>query len=69
MKPYEELTKRGRIRRMRQLTETALNAYNLSEPRIKFLRQAGNTLFRIYETNPTSASVAAARGVLGTSAS
>lgn len=39
---------------VRQLSGSVLSAYGLSEPRIKFLRQAGNTLFRIYETNPVT---------------
>jgi Ser/Thr protein kinase RdoA (MazF antagonist) len=56
MKAFEELTYRGRIMRMRQVAQSALNAYGLCEPRIQFLRQAGNTLFRIYESNPTYAS-------------
>jgi Ser/Thr protein kinase RdoA (MazF antagonist) len=53
MKPFEELSYLGQIRRMRQLAQTALNAYGLSDVRFKFIRQAGNTLFRVNEANPT----------------
>ena len=53
MKPFEELSYLGRIRRMRQSAQAALNAYGLSNVRFKFLRQAGNTLFRVNEANPT----------------
>jgi Ser/Thr protein kinase RdoA (MazF antagonist) len=53
MKPFEELSHLGRIRRMRQLAQTALNAYGLSDVRFKFLRQAGNTLFQVNEASPS----------------
>jgi Ser/Thr protein kinase RdoA (MazF antagonist) len=56
MKPFEELSYRGKIRRMRQLAQSALNTYGLSDARLKFLRQAGNTLFRVYEASPTHVS-------------
>jgi Ser/Thr protein kinase RdoA (MazF antagonist) len=52
MKPYEKLSYFGRIRRMRQLAQVALNVYGLSDARCRFLRQAGNTLFRVNEANP-----------------
>ncbi|MCU0486403.1 MAG: phosphotransferase [Anaerolineales bacterium] len=47
MKPYEELTRLGRIRRMRDLAFAALENYGVLDVQIKFLRQAGNTLFRV----------------------
>lgn len=53
MKPFEKLTYRGRIRRLRQLARVALQAYGLSTARLTFLRQAGNTLFRVHEACPT----------------
>jgi len=53
MKPFEELTHQGQIRRMRRLVQCALNAYDLADIRFKFLRQAGNTLFQVNEANPT----------------
>lgn len=53
MKPFDELTYLGRIRRMRQMAQEALNAYGLSEARLTFLKQAGNTLFRVNEIHPS----------------
>ncbi len=47
MKPFEELTHRGRIRRMYGLARVALAAYGVSEARLQLVRQAGNTLFRV----------------------
>ncbi len=38
---------------MRQLAATALPAYGLSNPRLTFLKQAGNTLFRVNEATPS----------------
>lgn len=37
---------------MRQVAQVALQAYGLPQARLLFLRQAGNSLFRVYETNP-----------------
>lgn len=54
MKSFEELSHLGRIRRMRQLAQAALYDYGLSDARLKFLRQAGNTLFRVNVINPPS---------------
>lgn len=48
MKPYRELTRLGRVRRMRRLAEVALAAFGIAEAHFKLLRQAGNTLFRVY---------------------
>ena len=54
MKPFADLSYLGRIRRMRQMAQVALNAYGLTDARFKFLRQAGNTLFRVNEASPAS---------------
>src|SRR5512139_3114423 len=54
MKPFEELSYLGRIRRMRQLAQVALDDYGFTDARFTFLRQAGNTLFRVNEINPIS---------------
>jgi Ser/Thr protein kinase RdoA (MazF antagonist) len=48
MVPYEELTYLGRVRRMRRLAHLALDSYGLAGARFKLLRQAGNTLYRVY---------------------
>jgi Ser/Thr protein kinase RdoA (MazF antagonist) len=47
MKPFEELTRLGRIRRMRILATSALQAFGCKDANIQFIRQAGNTLFRV----------------------
>jgi len=52
VKTFEDLTRLGRIRRMRRLAQAALEDYDLAETRVHFLRQAGNTVFRIVETGP-----------------
>ena len=51
MKPFEELTRLGRLRRMRRLAYAALAAYGVDDARITFVRQAGNTLFRVYTSD------------------
>lgn len=48
MKPFDELTYLGRMRRMRRLAKVALAAFGIAQARFKLLRQAGNTLFRVY---------------------
>lgn len=47
MKRFSDLTKLGRIRRFRQLAEVALEAYGLTEARLKFITLAGNAVFRV----------------------
>lgn len=47
MKPFNELTRLGRIRRMRKLATTALAMYGINQAHFRLLRQAGNTLFRV----------------------
>ena len=47
MKPFNELTRLGRIRRMRKLARAALTRYGVNEARFSLVRQAGNTLFRV----------------------
>lgn len=53
MKPYEELTRLGRMRRLRPAAAAALEAYGLGEARFRAVRQAGNTLFRIVAPRPS----------------
>lgn len=48
MKAYGELTRLGRMRRMRRLASVALAEYGVSNARLRLVRQAGNTLFRIW---------------------
>lgn len=47
MKPYHELTERGKLRRMRKLALVALEAYDLRIKWLKFLTIATNTMFHL----------------------
>lgn len=48
MKPFSQLTRLGRLRRMRRIADTALQGFGIHQARLHLLRQAGNTLFRVY---------------------
>jgi Ser/Thr protein kinase RdoA (MazF antagonist) len=48
MKEYDELTRLGRMRRIRRLASVALAEYGMGNARLRILRQAGNTLFRVW---------------------
>jgi len=50
MKPYDQLTRLGRIRRLRKLAEKALEAYSLSGARLSFQHYEGNLVFRVNTT-------------------
>jgi Ser/Thr protein kinase RdoA (MazF antagonist) len=52
MKPYDELTRLGRLRRLRPLAHVALEAYGLAEARLQLVRDAGNTLYRVHAARP-----------------
>jgi Ser/Thr protein kinase RdoA (MazF antagonist) len=47
MKPYNELTRRGKLRRLRQLSNEALKQYDLQVARLRFFTIETNTMFRI----------------------
>ncbi len=47
MKLYNELTRLGKLRRLRQLAEVALDAYGLTDARLTFLHYQGNVIFRV----------------------
>jgi Ser/Thr protein kinase RdoA (MazF antagonist) len=47
MKAFEDLTKRGRVRRLRRLASAALQAYDLDVVRFDLIQDAGNTLYRV----------------------
>jgi Ser/Thr protein kinase RdoA (MazF antagonist) len=58
MKPFDELTRLGRIRRMRQLAAAAMTYYGINEARFQLVRQAGNILFRVQSSDlPSTDSV------------
>ncbi len=46
MKPFEALTRRGRLRRYRQMAYAALEEYGLADARLTFIRHSGNVVFR-----------------------
>jgi len=43
MRPFEELTYLGQIRKLRQLAQAALAAYGLTNARLKFIARSENT--------------------------
>ena len=51
MKPFETLTYRGQLGRLRQLAVKALRAYEVNEPRLTTLMHEDNTTFRIDSAN------------------
>ena len=51
MKPYSELTRIGKIRRLRQVVTEALAEYSLEVEWIKFLTIETNTMFKIQSTD------------------
>ena len=52
MKAYDQLTRLGRIRRMRFLAEEAIKRFGLPDASLRFVHQAGNTLYRVVVPNP-----------------
>ena len=55
MKPYDELTRTGRLRRLRKLAEVALWEYGLSDARLTFQHYEGNVIFRVDVPGPAPA--------------
>lgn len=47
MKPFEELTHRGRVQRLRTLALSALIDYGLDKPRLTHIADAANATFRV----------------------
>ena len=47
MKPFDQLTERGQLRRLRSLALTALAAYDVDVARVEFVAVHTNTLFRV----------------------
>ena len=47
MRPFDELTPRGQITRLRALAGDAIDAYDIDGARITLLKQAFNTMFRV----------------------
>ena len=47
MKPYRELSRRARLRRLRKLAEAALVAYGLDDAHLSFIQYAENCIYRV----------------------
>lgn len=52
MKPYSELSQRGRVLRLRQAARVALDAYSLSDAALRFNHDTGNVSFRVTIADP-----------------
>jgi Ser/Thr protein kinase RdoA (MazF antagonist) len=52
MKAYEALTPRGKLRRIRGIASQALEAFGFTTARMKFIVDAGNTMYRVKTSNP-----------------
>jgi Ser/Thr protein kinase RdoA (MazF antagonist) len=46
-KSYQELTRQGRLRRLHELADKASAAFGIKDPKIEFIRDAGNTTYRV----------------------
>ncbi len=46
MKPYRELTRRGRLRRLR-IQQWALAAYGLDDASLRFIQHGENAIYRV----------------------
>ena len=53
MKAYEDLTPRGKLRRTRRTARAALEAFGFTEARLRFIVDAGNTMYRVKTVDPT----------------
>lgn len=47
MKPFDEISRLGRLRRMRHMAREALKAYGLEDARLTFLTYHGNVIYRV----------------------
>jgi hypothetical protein len=47
MKPFEELTERGQVRRLRRLAQAALRQYGLGDAQLSFVAYSENAVFRV----------------------
>lgn len=54
MEKYENLTRSGRLHRLRKLAENALSQYPLNQPCLRFYLSAGNTLYTVFDSQPHS---------------
>ena len=54
MKAYEDLTRRGRLRRTRRVARAALEAFGFKEARLRLMVDAGNTTYRVKAAGRTA---------------
>ena len=47
MKPFRELSRRGRLHRLRETARSALAAYGLDDARLSFMQYTANTIYRV----------------------
>ncbi len=47
MRPFRELTRRGRLTRLRHLANTAIEAYGLESARLSFIQYGENIIYRV----------------------
>ncbi len=47
MRPFRELTRRGRLSRLRRLANTAIEAYGLKHARLDFIQYGENIIYRV----------------------
>ena len=52
MLPFDKLTYRGQVRRLRKLALKALTNYNLTDFKLSFIKHAENSTFRVIEKHP-----------------
>jgi Ser/Thr protein kinase RdoA (MazF antagonist) len=52
MKAYEDLTRRGKLRRAQSVARAALNAFGFTETHMKLLVDAGNISYRVKALDP-----------------
>ncbi|MFX1475506.1 MAG: phosphotransferase enzyme family protein, partial [Promethearchaeota archaeon] len=53
MREFKDLTYRGKLRRYRWVAQAALDAYGLGEAHLRFIRDNGNTVYRVKAKDPT----------------
>jgi hypothetical protein len=51
-KAYEDLTRRGRLRRIQSVARTALNTFGFTEANLRLVVDAGNVLYRVKAVDP-----------------
>lgn len=51
VKPYEDLTYLGKLRRIRKIARAALEAFGFTEARMRLIVDSGNTVYRVKTTD------------------